>query len=108
MRPWHCGVIFASDSRVGAPLVSALEAEDGLLVGVNQPYAPSDRVYHTLSRHAEDKGNPAAMIEVRNDLVSTEEGQAAWALRLAPLLQRIVQTILEAGDAAPPKHDMTT
>ena len=106
-RPWHCGVIFARDSRLAAPLVGALEAEDGLIVGVNQPYAPSDRVYHTLSRHGDDKGNPSVMIEVRNDLVSTEAGQAAWATRLAPLLRRVAQTVLDAGDAAAPKDDTT-
>ncbi|RBP11167.1 putative N-formylglutamate amidohydrolase [Roseiarcus fermentans] len=106
-RPWHCGVIFASDSRLGAPLAGALAAEDGLIVGVNQPYAPSDRVYHTLSRHGDDKGNPSVMIEVRNDLVSTEAGQADWAMRLAPLLQRIAQTVLGAGDRAAPTDDTT-
>jgi predicted N-formylglutamate amidohydrolase len=106
-RPWHCGVIFASDSRLGAPLVGALRAEDGLVVGVNEPYAPSDGVYHTMARHGEAKGHPAVMIEVRNDLVLNEAGREAWAMRLAPLLRQAVQTVLAAGDAKPPKHDMT-
>ena len=69
VRPWHCGVIFASDSRLGEALVKGLREEDGLVVGVNEPYAPSDRVYHTMARHGEANGNPAVMIEVRNDLV---------------------------------------
>jgi predicted N-formylglutamate amidohydrolase len=106
-RPWHCGVIFASDSRLGGPLVGALRAENGLVVGVNQPYAPSDGVYHTMARHGEAKGHPAVMIEVRNDLVSNEAGQEAWAMRLAPLLREAVQRVLDAGDAKPPKHDKT-
>ena len=91
VRPWHCGVIFASDSRLGEALVKGLQEEDGLVVGVNEPYAPSDRVYHTMSRHGEANGNPAVMIEVRNDLVSDDDGQNAWAMRLAPLLQSAAQ-----------------
>jgi len=102
-RPWHCGVIFASDSRLGVALVNALRAEDGLIVGVNTPYAPSDGVYHTMSLHGEARGNPAVMIEVRNDLVSNEDSQNAWAMRLAPLLQTAARTGLDNRDTKPPK-----
>jgi predicted N-formylglutamate amidohydrolase len=97
VRPWHCGVIFASDARLGEPLVRGLRKEDGLVVGVNEPYAPSDRVYHTMSRHGEANGNPAVMIEVRNDLVSDGDGQNAWAARLAPVLQSAAQMALNLG-----------
>ena len=107
VRPWHCGVIFASDSRLGEALVKCLQIEDGLVVGVNEPYAPSDRVYHTMSRHGEANGNPAAMIEVRNDLVSTGDGVRAWAMRLAPVLQSLAQTNLDAGGADSPKTRAT-
>jgi predicted N-formylglutamate amidohydrolase len=107
VRPWHCGVIFASDSRLGEALVKGLREEDGLVVGVNEPYAPSDRVYHTMSRHGEHYGIPAAMIEVRNDLVSNDDGQRAWAMRLAPLLQSAAQMSLNAEGAEPPKHQAT-
>jgi len=104
VRPWHCGVIFASDSRLGEALIKGLKAEAGLVVGVNEPYAPSDRVYHTMSRHGEANGNLAVMIEVRNDLVSDDDGQEAWATRLAPLLQSSAQISLDAGGADPPKR----
>ena len=107
VRPWHCGVIFASDSRLGEALVKGLQDQDGLVVGVNQPYAPSDRVYHTMSRHGEDSGIPAVMIEVRNDLVSNDDGQRAWAMRLAPLLQSAAQMSLNAEGAEPPRHQAT-
>jgi predicted N-formylglutamate amidohydrolase len=104
VRPWHCGIIFASDSRMGEALVKGLQGEDGLVVGVNQPYAPSDRVYHTMSRHGEANGNPAVMIEVRNDLASDDDGQNAWAMRLAPLLQSAAKLSLNGGGAEPSKH----
>jgi predicted N-formylglutamate amidohydrolase len=104
VRPWHCGVIFASDSWLREALVKGLQEEDGLVVGINEPYAPSDRVYHTMSRHGEANGNPAVMIEIRNDLASDDDGQNAWAMRLAPMLQSAAQMNLTAGGAEPPKH----
>jgi predicted N-formylglutamate amidohydrolase len=107
VRPWHCGVIFGSGSRLGEALVKSLQQEDGLVVGVNEPYAPSDRVYHTMSRHGEGNGHPAVMIEVRNDLVSDAEGQKAWAMRLAPLLQSGAQLAFNAERAEPPKDKAT-
>ena len=106
-RPWHCGVIFARDARMGEALVNGLRAEAGLTVGVNEPYAPSDRVYHTMSRHGEGYGIPAVMIEVRNDLVSNDDGQRAWAMRLAPLLQSAAQMSPNAEGAEPPKRQAT-
>jgi predicted N-formylglutamate amidohydrolase len=104
VRPWHCGVIFASDSRLGEALVKGLREAEGLVVGVNEPYAPSDRVYHTMARHGEANGNPAVMIEVRNDLVLDDDGQAAWAMRLAPMLQSAAQMSLDTGGAESPNQ----
>jgi predicted N-formylglutamate amidohydrolase len=106
-RPWHCGVIFASDSRIGDAIVGKLRSEAGLLVGVNEPYAPSDRVYHTMSRHGEANGHPAAMIEIRNDLVADDETQATWAARLASLLKEAAQEGFKAEGAKSPKQKAT-
>ena len=61
-------------------------AAAGLNVGVNEPYSPADRVYYTLSRHAEARGLDCAMIEIRNDLVRSERAEAEWAERIAGLL----------------------
>jgi predicted N-formylglutamate amidohydrolase len=93
-RPWHCGVLFADNRRVADPLVDALRREDGLNVGVNEPYAPSDRVYHTLSRHGDCNGLPTAMIEIRNDLVVRADDQNAWARRLARALREAIEGTL--------------
>ena len=41
-----------------------------VVVGVNEPYSPADRVYYTLERHARSRGLPCAMIEIRNDEIS--------------------------------------
>jgi predicted N-formylglutamate amidohydrolase len=43
-------------------------------------------VTHTLNLHAGRRGLLNAMIEIRNDLITEEAGQSAWAGRLAQVL----------------------
>ena len=90
-RPWQVGVLFApADDRLSRPLIARLEAEGDLCVGVNEPYAgalPGD----AIDRHALQAGRHNTLIEVRNDLIPDDTGQAAWAARLAPLLRLAAQ-----------------
>ena len=87
-RPWQVGVIFDRDRRLADELIEGLKAA-GLTVGVNEPYSPADRVYYTLERHAEARGLPCAMIEVRNDLIRGEDEQQDWAGRIARVLAAV-------------------
>ena len=98
-RPWQVGVLFAGDTRLSDPLIARLRAEPDLCVGVNEPYSgalPGD----SMDRHALSVGRPHVLIELRNDLISSPEGQAAWADRLAPLLEGALDDMLEKGEAA--------
>jgi predicted N-formylglutamate amidohydrolase len=84
-RPWEIGVLFDRDRRLAEPLIEAFRAE-GLAVGINAPYSPADGVYYTMRRHGEARGLPCVMLEIRNDLIRDEAGEAAWAARLARVL----------------------
>ncbi len=84
-RPWEIGIVFDRNRRLADQLIDGLRTE-GLNVGVNEPYSPADRVYYTLTRHAESRGLGAAMIEIRNDLIGTDAQAEAWGTRLAALL----------------------
>lgn len=86
-RPWHVGVISRHDRLLADALLSALRAEPGLCVGDNLPYGPQDGVYHSLERHGEARGLHGAMIEVRNDLLSSEDSLAGWARTLHTALE---------------------
>ena len=98
-RPWQVGIIHDDDTRLAALLIAALKGEGGLTVGVNEPYAPADRVYFTLEAHARPRGLPCAMIEIRNDEIADEAGQARWA----DLLERALRPIrLADGQPAAP------
>ncbi len=84
-RPWHIGVLHATDGRIAAPLLARLRAEPDLCVGDNEPYSghlPGD----SMDRHGLLPGRPHVLIELRHDLITTPEGQHAWAERLAPIL----------------------
>lgn len=97
-RPWEVGILFAQDRRLSDPLIAALQAQGDLTVGVNEPYdghLPGDSV----DRHALIPGRLNALVEVRNDLIATPEGQAHWATRLAPVL---TQALAQAKDAPCP------
>lgn len=83
VRPWHLGVISRRDRRLADRILESLHRDALLCVGDNQPYAPEQGVYHSIERHAERRGLPGAMIEVRNDLISSSLGQTQWAGRLA-------------------------
>jgi len=92
-RPWHIGLIHDRDDRFARSVEAGLRKDPALIVGMNQPYSPADRVFHTLERHAERRGLAPLMIEIRNDLIRTEDGQASWAHRLAPLLREGARTL---------------
>jgi len=92
-RPWHIGLIYNRDERFARSVEAGLKTDPALIVGMNEPYSPADRVFHTLERHAEGRGLAPLMIEIRNDLIRTQDGQASWANRLAPLLREGARTL---------------
>ena len=92
-RPWHVGLIFDRDERFARSVEAGLRRDPALVVGINEPYSPADRVFHTLERHAVRRGVAPLMIEIRNDLIRTEDGQASWSNRLAPLLREGARTL---------------
>ena len=89
-RPWQVGVLHSPrDSRLALALIAALRAEGDLCVGDNQPYL-GHLDGDSIDRHALTPGRPNVLIEVRNDLISAQDGQIAWADRLAPILTRVL------------------
>lgn len=87
VRPWHVGVLYGRDDRLARRIRQGLEAEDGLLVGDNQPYAVSDASDYTLVVHGEGRRIPHVELEIRQDLLATEAARQAWAQRLAGVLE---------------------
>lgn len=86
MRPWQVGVLYGYDARFGRALIDRLRQEPDLFIGENEPYS-GDLKGDSVDRHALHHGRPNALVEIRHDLIETEEQQLAWADRLAPILE---------------------
>jgi predicted N-formylglutamate amidohydrolase len=85
-RPWHVGILWDADDRFAKPLLDGLKAEDGLVVGDNEPYDGA-LAGDTIDRHATSRGLANALIEIRQDLIASDEGAEEWAERFAGLLK---------------------
>ena len=48
-----------------------------------------------MSRHGTGRGLAHVLIEIRQDLIGTAGGQRAWAGRLAPIIQGVVEGIAD-------------
>jgi predicted N-formylglutamate amidohydrolase len=92
-------VLYNRDRRFAAPVLEALRAESGLVVGENEPYFVSDATDYTIPQHAEARGLLHVEIEVRQDLVTRSPGQDEWARRIARAL-RFAQRKLTSAPAA--------
>lgn len=92
-RSLDVGLLFDRDRRFTDRIAPLLRASDRLDVRYNEPYGPADGVCHTLNVHAGVRGLPYSMIEIRNDLISSESGQVEWADRLAGVLRRAARDI---------------
>ena len=83
-RPWEVGVLYDRDRRVADPLMRRL-AEAGFAVGDNEPYSGALEG-DTLYQHGTLRGLPHALIEIRQDLIASDEAAQAFAMRLTPIL----------------------
>lgn len=86
-RPWHIDFAYRHDRRLAGLLLEHTAIPD-ILVGDNLPYAVDETDY-TIPFHAERRGLPHVLIEVRQDTLANENAISLWADRLTDLLQRL-------------------
>ncbi|MGF6311594.1 putative N-formylglutamate amidohydrolase [Bradyrhizobium sp. i1.8.4] len=92
-RPWHIGTLYHRDKALPPLLLKHLRSEGDLVVGDNEPYAVSDETDYTIPVHGEKRGLMNSGIEIRQDLISDQAGETAWAERLARILSEIETTL---------------
>jgi predicted N-formylglutamate amidohydrolase len=93
-RAMHAAVLYNRDRRFAGLVLDMLRRESDLLIADNEPYFVSDETDYTIPRHGEARGLPHVEIEIRQNLVSDEAGQAAWAKRIAGALQNAEQAFI--------------
>lgn len=90
-RPWDTGVLWTDDPRIPVPLMAALRRIPGVSVGDNEPYSAHDKFGFTIETHAEPRGLPNGLVEIRQDHLADEQGVHLWAGRLAEALDPILR-----------------
>jgi predicted N-formylglutamate amidohydrolase len=100
-RPWQTGVLYNRDPRFAHLLMALLKPEEGLTVGDNEPYSVTDASDYTIPVHGERRGLHHVAIEIRQDLITDDEGQRAWAALLARLLPQAYRMLLASETAKP-------
>lgn len=91
-RPWHCGVLFDNNSKLGLACVEHLNSLNGLIVGENQPYQVGKNSAQGNVLHGELKGVPTILLEIRNDEIGDRAGQEKWAAIVSSLITNCFPT----------------
>jgi predicted N-formylglutamate amidohydrolase len=87
-RPWHAAILWDRDYRLSVPLLEALRAENGIVVGENEPY-DGKLAGDCMWQHGTRRGLAHTIVEVRQDLIRTPAGQLAWAERLSAAVKAV-------------------
>jgi predicted N-formylglutamate amidohydrolase len=82
----HAAVLYEHDRRLAGVVLEMLRRDKELLIAENEPYLVQ-LTHYTVPHHAESHGLPYVEVEIRQDLVAEEAGQAEWARRIAQALQ---------------------
>jgi predicted N-formylglutamate amidohydrolase len=80
-------VLYAGAEPLGRALIEALRTEPALVVGENEPYRIEIEGDYTIPVHGDQRGLPAALVEVRQDLLATPAEIESWADRLTRALR---------------------
>jgi predicted N-formylglutamate amidohydrolase len=104
-RRWHIGVHYRLDRRLAALMLEGLCADPALVVGDNEPYRVALDEDYTVPVHAELRGLPYVLFEVRQDLLADAAAIAAWAGRLGGLLAAALEHP-SLDHLAPPATDL--
>ena len=93
-RPWDIGLLWEHHHDLARALADNLRKNDGLCIGLNQPYHALDPLGYAMVVHAQARGVEMALIEIRQDRITDPRGQQ-WA---ANLLHRAVAPLLDYSE----------
>ncbi|HLY44302.1 MAG TPA: N-formylglutamate amidohydrolase [Stellaceae bacterium] len=99
-RAVEVGVLYnpnARDTRLPHIMLDLLRGEGDLAVGDNQPYAITGNSDYTVPTHGEERGLSHVELEIRQDLIDDDRGQALWAARLVRLLREAERRLIAAA-----------
>ena len=104
-RPWDIGVHYRLDERLARLCIEGLRRKEGLHVGENEPYQLALGEDFTIPVHAEARGLPHVLFEIRQDHLASPAGIETWSSRLGTLLAEAFEDP-SLGRLAPPAPDV--
>jgi predicted N-formylglutamate amidohydrolase len=84
-RPMHAGVLFGASSAFGRAVLSDLRQETHLSLAENAPYR-IDNDDWTIPHHADSRGLPGLLLEIRHDGLESAGDVKRWADRVSRAL----------------------
>ena len=84
-RPWHIGILSAGDRSFSDAVKKYLDKNTEYFIGDNEPYEIDGKDF-TVPQHAVKRRLPSVLIEIRQDLVKTLDGQSACATVISEAL----------------------
>jgi predicted N-formylglutamate amidohydrolase len=74
-------------------MASVSRQQPALELALNQPYQIDDETDWFVPRHAETRGLPHCLIEIRNDQIDHPQGAKLWAGYLATAIAEFMETL---------------
>lgn len=94
-RPWHVGVLYNEDERAAPIAIRGFEVL-GHIVGDQLPY--SGRLLNaTMNRHAEAHGRHYLGLELRQDLILTQDAQSRFAADIRSVAEAVRRGLRDRG-----------
>jgi predicted N-formylglutamate amidohydrolase len=101
-RRMELGILHDDDARLADQLLQEAMWHSHHDVQRNEPYGPQDGVTHTLKKHALPIGAYNVMLEIRSDLITSQETQHAMGVILADMINstlRQFDVLLPEGES---------
>ncbi len=87
-RPWHIAVLWRHDEPTAKKMISELRAETDYLIGDNEPYDAREFNY-SVDRHIAPRRLRHVTLEIRQDLLGSDDQIATMADCLVSVVQRL-------------------
>ena len=97
-RDVEIGILHDRDSRLADAMLDMSHRLPHRRIDRNQPYGPDDGVTHSLKLHGISNALPNVMIEIRNDLLTSEVREVAMASELLELIAPALSTLGLTGE----------
>ena len=93
-RPMHAGFLSRRSTETAEALMRHISARrPDLQLALNAPYQVDDETDWFIPRHAERRGLPHCLIEIRNDQIADPKGIAVWTELLSGAIGAFMESL---------------